>query len=494
VNIHRKLEALQMPKKGPFGQAAQSLKEIGEEVSQAPLAEGKPPGASDKPIAVQVAGPNENQITEIWRLARPSLAPLAATGIVLIFTVFILIEKEDLRNRLLRLAGTNQLNVMTEALDDAGKRVSHYLSLQGLVNACVGLVIGVGLYFIGVPNAALWGIVAGVLRAVPYVGTITASVLPMALSLAVFDSWGPPLMVFLLFASVELTVANLVEPMLYGVHTGISSLSLLVATVFWAALWGPAGLILSTPLTVCLVVLGRNFPQFAFLHILLADEPALPPAAQLYQRLLAMDAQDARVVVDAFLKDGTLTQLYDAVLAPALAMAEQDRHRGAIDSVREEFVFLNVNEMVAEFSEYAEDRQAGIGFNGRLLCIPAHDQADEIAAAMLAQLLDQRGCAAVSFPGGAELDQMLHMMVPEAGDLICISAMPPYAFTPARTICRRIRSHFPEVPVIVGIWGFAGEPTKAMARFDRNPPDHLYTSFEQVIEHIRSGDRVLTHP
>jgi predicted PurR-regulated permease PerM len=495
VNIHRKLEALRMPQKGPLGQAAQSLKEIGEEVAQAPATDGKAPlGAPAKPIPVQVVGPDANQVTEIWRLARPSLAPLAATGIVLIFTVFILIEKEDLRNRLLRLAGTNQLNIMTEALDDAGKRVSHYLSLQGLVNACVGLVIGVGLYFIGVPNAALWGIVAAVLRAVPYVGTITASVLPMALSLAVFDSWGRPLMVLLLFATVELTVANLVEPMLYGVHTGISSLSLLVATVFWAALWGPAGLILSTPLTVCLVVLGRNFPQLAFLHILLADEPALPPAARLYQRLLAMDPQDARVVVDAFLKDGTLTQLYDAVLAPALVMAEQDRHRGGIDSVREEFLFLNINEMVAEFAEHAENKQAGIGFNGRILCIPANDQADEIAAAMLAQLIEQRGCAAVSFPGGAELDEMLHLMAPESCDLICISALQPYAFAPARNVCRRIRSHFPGVPLIVGIWGFAGEPARAMARFDRTPPDYLYTSFEQVIEHIRSGDRVLTHP
>jgi predicted PurR-regulated permease PerM len=491
-NIHRKLEALRMPKKGPLGQAAQSLKEIGEEVSKTPP-DGKPLAPSDKPVAVQVVGPNSNQITEIWQLARPSLAPLAATGIVLIFTVFILIEKEDLRNRLLRLAGTNQLNVMTEALGDAGKRVSHYLSLQGLVNAGVGLVIGVGLYFIGVPNAALWGIVAGVLRVVPYVGTITASLLPMALSLAVFDSWGKPLMVLLLFAAVELTVANLVEPVLYGVHTGISSLALLVATVFWAALWGPAGLILSTPLTVCLVVLGRNFPQLAFLHILLADEPALPPAAQLYQRLLAMDPLDARIVVDAFLKDGTLIQLYDTVLAPALVMAEQDRHRGAIDSEREEFLFLNVNEMVTEFSEYAEDSQAAIHFHGRILCIPARDQADEIAAAMLAQLLDQRGCAAISFPGGAELDQMLHGMVPEEGDVICISAIQPYAFAPARTLCRRIRAHFPDVPLIVGIWGFAGEPAKAMARFDRTPPDQLYTSFEQVIEHVRSADRVLTH-
>jgi predicted PurR-regulated permease PerM len=169
--------------------------------------------------------------------------------------------------------------MMTEALDEAAQRVSRYLSLQILVNSCFGLTLGVGLYFIGVPNPVLWGVVAGILRLVPYVGTITAGILPIALSLAIFDGWGPPLMVFALFAIVELVTANLVEPLLYGAHTGISSLAILVAAVFWTALWGPAGLILSTPLTVCLVVLGRNIPHLSFLHVLLGDEEVLPPAA-----------------------------------------------------------------------------------------------------------------------------------------------------------------------------------------------------------------------
>jgi predicted PurR-regulated permease PerM len=493
-NIDRKIQALQMPDTGPFGQAAQSLKDIAEELAQIPTA-GKQPGTSSPPVAVRVVEPNTNQLTAVWNLARPSLVPLASTAIVLIFAVFILIEKEDLRDRLLRLAGTGQLNRMTETLDDAAKRVSRYMLLQVSVNAGFGLIAGLGLYLIGVPNAALWGVVAGILRIVPYVGTIVAGLLPIGLSLAVFDSWGPPLLVFLLFAVLELVTANLVEPVLYGVHTGISSLALLVTTVFWAALWGPAGLILSTPLTVCLVVLGRNIPQLAFLHVLLGDEQALPPAAQLYQRLLAMDQQDARVVVDTFLKSGTLTQLYDSVLAPALTMAEHDRHGAAIDSAREEFLFLNINEMVAEFSEYRDPANAALSsgslpFKGRILCVPAHDQADEIAAAMLAQLLEQNGGIALSFPGGAEWEEMLGVIEPGPGDLICISALQPYAFGPAKTACRRIATRFPGTRVIVGIWGFGGDCARAMSRFDRTPPDGLFTSFEQVIDHIRASEPI----
>jgi predicted PurR-regulated permease PerM len=198
----------------------------------------------------------------------PFLAPLVLTGIVIIFTVFMLVKREDLRNRLLRLVGLGQINIMTQALDDAAQRVSRYLLMQFLVNAGFGALFGTGLYFIGVPNAALWGVLAALLRIVLYVGTMVAAALPIILSLAVFDGWLPPL-VFALFAGLELIIGNFVEPWLYGAHTGISSLALLVTAVFWTVLWGPAGLILSTPLTVCVVVLGRYFPQLSFLHILL---------------------------------------------------------------------------------------------------------------------------------------------------------------------------------------------------------------------------------
>ncbi|HXJ13519.1 MAG TPA: AI-2E family transporter, partial [Candidatus Limnocylindrales bacterium] len=316
------------------------------------------------------------------------------------------------------------------------------------------------------------------------------------LSLAVFDGWLPPLLVFLLFAGLELIIGNFIEPWLYGAHTGISSLALLATAVFWAVLWGPAGLILSTPLTVCAVVLGRYFPQLSFLHVLLGDEEALEAEAQLYQRLLAMDQPEARAIVDEFLKGRPLIELYDAVLIPALSLAEQDRHNGTIDNAHEEFLFLSINEMIAEFSEYHpvlttpeeegtdRDPQAGAQFSGRMLCFPAHDLADEITAAMLAQLLEQRGYVALSFPHGTPPLEMLALADPGRDDIICISALPPYAFAPARMICRQIRGRFPKIKLVAGVWGFRGDTEKAKARFERSQPDRLVTGLAQALEQI----------
>ena len=342
---------------------------------------------------------------------------------VLIFTIFMLLKREDLRNRLLRLAGIGQLNVMTQVLDDASGRVSRYLAMQFLVNAGFGTLFGSGLYFIGVPDPALWGVVAGMLRYVPYVGTLVAATMPLALSLAVFDGWLRPLLVFVLVAALELIIANFVEPWLYGTHVGISALALLVTAVFWAVLSGPAGLILSTPLTVCAVVLGRYFPHLSFLDTLLGDEPVLAADAQIYQRLLAMDQLEAQTVVGEYLKGRPLVELYDAVLLPALSMAELDRHKGALSAAREEFLFLSINEMVVEFSEYPlADTAATTDTvdrpNHRIVCLPAYDRADEIMSAMLAQILEQKGLTTLSFPLlGPSAAECLASIQPDPGDI-----------------------------------------------------------------------------
>jgi hypothetical protein len=273
-------------------------------------------------------------------------------------------------------------------------------------------------------------------------------------------------------------------------------IALLVTAVFWTVLWGPAGLILSTPLTVCVVVLGRYFPQLSFLHILLGDEEALEAEAQLYQRLLAMDQSEARAIVDSFLKGRPLIELYDSVLIPALSLAEQDRHNGTIDTTHEEFLFLSINEMIAEFSAYdpvlsslgdvgAAREPAPAGhFNGRILCLPAHDQADEITAAMLAQLLEQKAYVVLSFLHGTSPLEMLALVDPDRDDVICISALPPYAFAPARMICKQMRGRFPGIKLVAGIWGFKGDTEKAKARFERNQPDRLVTSLVQALEQI----------
>jgi hypothetical protein len=334
---------------------------------------------------------------------------------------------------------------------------------------------------------------------VPYVGTTVAATLPIALSLAAFTSWLPPLLVFLLFAGLELIIANFFEPWLYGAHTGISALALLVAAVFWTVLWGPAGLILSTPLTVCVVVLGRHVPQLSFLNIALGDEDALGAEAQIYQRLLAMDQPEARAIVDRFLKEKPLVELYDSVLIPALSLAEQDRHKGAIDTAREEFLFLSINEMITELSEYqpaqdlpqvpdraSESLPMGL-LTGRILCLPANDRADEVTATMLAQLLEQAGHSALSLPVvHASPADLLALIERRQDDVICISALPPYAFPPARTMCKLIRERFPKIQLVVGIWGFSGDAEKAKARFERTQPDRLLSNMAEAIEQIQA--------
>ena len=406
----------------------------------------------------------------------------------------MLLKREDLRNRLLRLAGLGQLNLMTQALDDAAGRVSRYILMQFLVNAGFGALFGFGLYLIGVPNPALWGVVAGILRIVPYVGTLVAATLPIALSLAVFDGWLKPLLVFLLVAGLELIIANFVEPWLYGAHVGISSLALLVTAVFWTVLWGPAGLILSTPLTVCVVVLGRYVPQLSFLHILLGDEPVLAAEAQIYQRLLAMDQLEAHTIVNQFLKGKPLVELYDSVLIPALSMAEQDRHKGAIDAVREEFLFLSINEMIAEFSEYlgssAEDPAPCR--TPRSILTPGYSVFRPMIGPMRSRppcwlsSWSKRGSRLCPFPSpDLLLNEWFALIEAGRSDVVCISALPPYAFAPARAMCKQIRERFPKLKVVVCVWGFSGDTHKAMARFERTQPDRLSTSLAEAVEHVQ---------
>ncbi len=494
-NIRNRIEALHVPAKGSIGKAAATVKEIGKELSKTDPATPDPNAVRDQsrrkssstpnsPVSVQVIPSEENGFESFIRVTTPFLLPLAMTGLVIVLTVFMLIKREDLRNRLIHLVGHGQLNLMTEALDDATKRISRYLLLQFLVNAVFGALFGLGLWAIGLPYAMLWGAVAAILRIVPYVGTLFAAFLPFLLSLALFDTWLPPVLVVVLYGTLELITGNFVEPWLYGVHTGISSLAILVSAIFWTILWGPSGLILSTPLTVCVVVLGRYVPELSFLHVLLGDEPVLAPQAHFYQRLLAMDQQEARDVVDQFLKEHTLAELYDSVLLPALGMAEQDRHKGALDPIREEFVFLSVNEIVAELSSYTPKETEIVAqsapASGKVFCFAASDAADEITNAMLSQLLEQQGYTVFSFPaGGSPPDAEL-----SPDDLICVSALPPFAFANARRLCGQLRARFPKPKLIVGIWGFTGDLAQGLQRFERSKPDGLVTSLTQVIQRL----------
>ncbi len=515
-NIHNKIQALHAPSGGLIGKTSASLKQIEKELAapvtgDAPVQPGIDPNAAPRrvkpgrlpapptgPVPVQIVDAPSNNLADLRNLLTPILKPMAQTLIVLVFTIFMLIKREDLRDRLLRLVGLGQLNVATLALDDAASRVSRYLVMQFLVNAMFGALFGIGLYLIGVPNATLWGVIAAILRIIPYVGTLTAMAMPLVLSLAVFDGWQQPLLVLVLFAMLEITIANFIEPWLYGAHTGISSLALLVTAIFWTVLWGWAGLVLSTPLTVCVIVLGRYVPQLSFLHILLGDEAALSSEAQFYQRLLAMDQNEARVVAERFVKGRTVVELYDGVVLPALSMAEQDRHKGALDETREAFFFLSVNELIAEMAEYKEEidpsltslttAKAALRLNGpttcRVICVPANDEADEIAASMLAQALERAGCIALAFPlSESALDSVLQLQ-PGQSDIICISSVPPFAFSNARSLCRRVRARIPDAHIVVGLWGFAGDLEKTQQRFGSAAPEKVLTTLASTSDWI----------
>jgi predicted PurR-regulated permease PerM len=486
-NISRKIEKIRAPATGAIGRVEKSVADIGKELdgASAPPVRGRRPAptTAENPLPVHVVTPEPGPLAYLRNITRPVLAPLGMFGFVLILTVFVLIKREDLRNRLLRLVGVSQLHATTTALDDATQRISRYLVLQFLVNGLMGLGLGIGLYLMDVPYAALWGVIAAILRLVPYIGIICAGFLPFALSLAVFDGWLHPALVFALFFTLEIIVANFVEPWLYGAHTGISSLGLLVSTIFWTILWGYPGLILSTPLTVCVVVLGRYVPQLSFLHIALGDEDVLSTEIHLYQRLLAMDHAEARAVVDEFLSDHPLLDLYEQVIVPTLILTEQERHRGTLEANREEFIFLCLNEIIAELSQHPDDTPKS-PHAGRVFLVPAKDSADEVCAALFSQLLEREGFAAISFPVGSSNE--LDVLEPGADDVICVSALPPFAYATAAKLCAQLRSRFPQSRIIAGIWGFPEGREPLLRRLEKSSNVTVATGLAQGLEQAAS--------
>ncbi len=492
-NIHQRIASIHGPAGGVISQATKNVTEITAELAtpDVPAAAPTPAGrgvkkaaAATGPTPVAVVAAPKNALESLRDALMPLMRPLGMAAVIMVFTIFMLLKREDLRNRLLSLAGAGRLNTMTQALDDAGQRISRYLGLQFLINALYGAAFGFGLYLIGLPNATLWGVIAALFRLVPYVGSLTSAALPLALSLAVFNTWTPPLLVFVLFFGLELVITNFVEPWLYGVHTGISSLALLVTTVFWTVLWGWAGLVLSTPLTVCVIVLGRYFPQMSFLYVLLGDEPVLDPHAHFYQRLLAMDQNEAWTVAEEFLKDHTLVELYDQVVIPALSLAEQERHKGRLEETRESFFFLSMTELVAELADHPNGNVPRT-YEGRVVCLSAQDQADEICASILAQLLEREGFQTIAFPVTSTLGDSLGSLQADVRDIVCISALPPFAFASARTTCLQVRKRLPRVGLIAGLWSLAGDAEKLKTRFGTSQPDQIATKMEQAIQLIR---------
>jgi predicted PurR-regulated permease PerM len=384
---------------------------------------------SDKPIPVEVKLPDPGTLTTLVSIIGPLVQPLTTTGIVVIFVVFILLQRQDLRNRFIRLAGSQDIQRTTAALDEAGQRLSKLFLVQIAFNATFGLLIGVGLELIGVPSAPLWGLIATIMRFVPYIGALISAVFPMILAAAVGSGWEMLLWTAALFAALELLAGQVIEPLVYGHSSGLSPVAIIVSASFWTWLWGPIGLVLATPLTICLVVVGRHVDRLRFLEVMLGDQPPLTPAQLVYQRMLAGDPMEASEQARNYLKDASLEDYYDTILLGGLRLAEADAQLGRLDDERTDRILSTVKEMVDDLethedqaisvvtlpntesnlaklatTELAENSvliPQGLRAPRAVLCIPGNGKLDEAAALVLAQVLRRQGVGAVAAPADA---------------------------------------------------------------------------------------------
>lgn len=453
------LKAKVRPLRTPAGiqETRRTVQELGEEL-QAP--EGKQAQRIPK---VQIVPPPPTLAETISSNFGPILAPLATGGVALVFLLFMLLERDRLRERFIRLSGAD-LHRTTRALTDATERVTRYLSMQTLINGSQGAALAAGLYFIGVPNAVLWGALLMVLRFIPYIGPWVAAAFPLTLAFAVFEDWTHVAMTAGLVVVLELVSSQMLEPWLIGKRTGVSPLALLVAAVFWTWLWGGVGLALAVPLTVTLAVLGLHMPQLAFLSVLLGDQPVLEPRERFYQRLLARAPEEAEEVLDEFLKGASTRESLDDVVLPALAMVERDHNRGVLRDPQRDEVLAQVSEIAEDLLQHAPPAHSASD-GRRIACLPIDRGADEIALATFAWLLDQAGFAGDTLPVFASREELLARLVAEPPDGVCIGCFPPQGLAQARQLCRRIHARLPDVPILVALWGMPAAPDRLQEKF-----------------------------
>jgi len=438
---------------GAFAKLQRMVDEIGRQIKKAEPTPAS--GEVDRPMKVVVQDEQPAYLNWFPVLAVPVIEMLASLALIVMLIVFMLIMREDLRFRVIQLIGHGRLTVTTRALDEATERISAFLFVQLIVNVGFGTILGVGLALLGVPYAFLWGFLAAALRFVPYIGTWLSLLFPLALSVAIAPDWYQPLLVFGLFLVLEVLTANVLEPLLFSHSTGVSPVALLVAAAFWTWLWGPIGLILSTPMTVCLVVLGRYVPHLGFFDTLLGSEPVMAAEVRYYQRLLAQDEDEATELVEEFVKERSLEEVYDEVLLPALVMGKRDRARGDLEPGDEEYVHRITQEVVDDLEGLHPESTIPEEDRPRVIAIgcPARDKADQLALNMLGQLLKISGCDLEVLSTRSLSAELIDRVRQEKPALVCITALPPGGLTHASHLCKRLRALDPDLKILVGRWG-----------------------------------------
>jgi predicted PurR-regulated permease PerM len=485
TSIREKLDALRPKRDGALGRIEQTVNEIRNELDRGNPARppatggGLPAPASVQPVSVVPKQPSD--VESLALILEPVLNPIAAAGIVLILTSFMLMGHEDLRNRVIRLAGAGRMTVTTRMLDEAGHRISRFLFTQSLINTGFGCCIALGLLLIGVPYALLWGVVAAVLRFVPYLGSLLALLLPAALAFIASPGWGPTLETLVLFLGLDALTAYLVEPVVIGTKTGVSSLSLLISAMFWTWLWGPVGLVLSTPLTVCLTAIGKHVSGLEFLSVVLGDEPPLEPQVTFYQRLFAGDDEEAATILDHELDAAPRADVFDRIVVPTLLRARRDQVRGDISPAEEQLIVDAVQSIVQHSAEtpHREEHPREAGPARRMLSVPARNPADDVALEMLGQVLDA-GWALERVSTATLASEVLAAVDRGAPDALCIAAVPPGGVGHIRYLCKRVHKDHPELPIWVLRPGVNADPLKAANRLAGDGAQQVATSFAGV--------------
>ena len=515
--IHKATLAVQDDTSVPGGKAA-------------PAARSDPSAPKDKPLLVRLPQEEVSPLIVAETVIGPIVSPLTTIGIVLVVVIFLLMQREDLRDRMIRLFGSSDLHRTTLAMDDAAGRLSTYFLTQLGINAAFGVIVAFGLYFIGLPSPLLWGVVATLLRFVPYVGSAISALLPLALAAAVDPGWSMVGWTALLFAVTETLMGQIVEPLLYGHSTGLSPFAVIVSALFWAWLWGPIGLILSTPFTVILVVLGRHVEHLEFLDVLLGDRPALTPVENFYQRILAGDPDEARDHAEKLLKERSLIAYYDDVALKGLQLAANDAQRGVLGRDKLETMQGSVRELLEDLGRHEDVQPAEPAKKGNadvptiaeqelpvpervpdvldpdalppawrdpraVLCIAGRGPLDEAAAAILAQLIGKHGLGARLVPHDAVSRAGIETLDLDGVAMVCIAYLEVKG-SPShlRYLLQRLRERLPSAKLLVGLWP-VGEAVLGDEAIRREIGADLYVStlreaVEACVAEARVTERV----
>ncbi|HEX4507763.1 MAG TPA: AI-2E family transporter [Alphaproteobacteria bacterium] len=451
-------------------------------------------GADGKPIAVEIQNPELTPIDIVRAVVGPLVEPVSDTALVLLFVIFFLAEKETLRDRIIRLAGVRDLHRTTRAMDEAGTRVSRYLLLQTVVNVAYGSMLAVAFYMLGLPNAALWGGLATMLRFIPYLGVIAASVLPLLLAFAVDPGWQMLAWTAGVFLALELVTGNVVEPWLYGSSTGLSAVALVLSAIFWTWLWGAIGLLLATPLTVCIAVVGRYVPQLAFLDVLLGNQAPLRPHEAFYQRLLAGRPDEAVDQAEEYLRTHTLSAFLSRVAGRALLLAERDRLRGALEDEYVKQVADGTRTVLDTLNSRTRDprepKRLPTIDSDVVICAAGRSELDEAASVLLARALDGEGRTVVVLPYAAAIHIALPDIDPARIKTVCLSYLDPEAVPHARYLARRFRRRVgADISLIAAFWGMEQDAARLEHAQAETRADRIVCSLDAAVEAVRRADK-----